>query len=247
MFWFEDCGVELCAIAHWNFCAPDQIDCVVGGSLSLSYSYARQKHGDNRESDPIFHRPSICTIPRLVSKRDNSICPVKTTYARRSALGTTTSNQRSHPRGATILLLLTLTPVAHSERLPIKVYTTADGLARDYITRIRQASHGFIWFCTTEGISRFDGYGFTNYGVADGIPHRIVNDFLETRDGAYLFATRRGLVQFEPNSPDTNGSRFTRVELESNELSNWVTSAWTGPWIDSCVTKPRAARVNGPD
>src|SRR5262245_11039306 len=125
---------------------------------------------------------------------------------------------------ATGLMLLTLPPYAHSERLPIKVYTTADGLARDYIRRIKQDSHGFIWFCTTEGISRFDGYGFTNYGVADGIPHRIVNDFLETRDGVYLFATQGGLVQFEPNSPDTNASRFTSVELESNELSNWVTS-----------------------
>ena len=125
---------------------------------------------------------------------------------------------------ATILLLLTLTPFVHSERLPIKIYTTADGLARDCINRIRQDSHGFIWFCTTEGISRFDGYGFTNYGVADGLPHRIVNDFLETRNGAYLFATQGGLVQYEPISPDTNGPRFTHVELESNELSNWVIS-----------------------
>src|SRR2546421_56646 len=79
--------------------------------------------------------------------------------------------------------------VVRAEQLPVKTYTIADGLARDYINRIRQDSHGFIWFCTNEGISRFDGYGFTNYGVADGLPDRVVNDVLETRDGALLFAT----------------------------------------------------------
>jgi ligand-binding sensor domain-containing protein len=72
---------------------------------------------------------------------------------------------------------------ANAEQLPVKNYTIADGLARDYVNRIRQDSHGFMWFCTSEGISRFDGYGFTNYGLSDGLPHRMINDFLETRDG----------------------------------------------------------------
>ncbi len=118
-----------------------------------------------------------------------------------------------------IELLAALALPAHGERLPIKSYTIAEGLARDYVNRIRQDSHGFIWFCTSEGISRFDGYQFTNYGVSDGLPHRIVFDFLETRDGVYLFATQDGLVRYDPTGTNSNGSRFTVIALDQSESS----------------------------
>src|SRR5215471_67450 len=87
----------------------------------------------------------------------------------------------------------------HAERLPIKTYTTADGLPRDHINRIVQDSRGFLWFCTSEGLSRFDGYKFTNYGTEQGLPGREVNDFLETRSGIYWVATDKGLARFNPD------------------------------------------------
>jgi ligand-binding sensor domain-containing protein/signal transduction histidine kinase len=94
---------------------------------------------------------------------------------------------------------------ALAERLPIRTYTTADGLPRDHIDRIVQDSKGFLWFCTTEGLSRFDGYKFTNYGTEQGLAGRRVNDFLETRGGTYWAATDKGLCRFiaEP-LPQTN-------------------------------------------
>src|SRR5262249_35971512 len=77
-------------------------------------------------------------------------------------------------------------------------YTTADGLARDNIIRIVRDSKGFLWFCTTEGLSRFDGYKFTNYGLEQGLPGRAVRDLIETRQGQYWVATNKGLCQFDP-------------------------------------------------
>jgi ligand-binding sensor domain-containing protein/two-component sensor histidine kinase len=101
-------------------------------------------------------------------------------------------------RGALWLgLLLAVPALALAEQLPIKSYTTADGLARDNINCIVQDSHGFLWFCTAEGLSRFDGYKFTNYSTDQGLPHRVVNALLETRQGSYWVATGGGLCQFD--------------------------------------------------
>src|SRR5207249_11951910 len=106
----------------------------------------------------------------------------------------------AHIRHALLLsgLLLVVGLNARAERLPLKTYTTADGLAHNVINKIVRDSRGFLWFCTQEGLSRFDGYSFTTLGVDQGLPHAIVNDFLETRNGELWIATNAGLVLFNP-------------------------------------------------
>jgi ligand-binding sensor domain-containing protein/signal transduction histidine kinase len=92
---------------------------------------------------------------------------------------------------------------ARAERLPLKAYTVADGLPNNVINKIVRDSRGFLWFCTEEGLSRFDGYSFRNYGVEQGLPHAIVNDFLETSKGELWIATNAGLVFFNPRGEAT--------------------------------------------
>src|SRR5213080_5162326 len=97
-----------------------------------------------------------------------------------------------------LFIFLLLPALAHAERLPLKPYTVADGLPNNVINKIVRDSRGFLWFCTGEGLSRFDGYAFTNYGVDQGLPHTAVNDFIETRSGELWIATNAGLVRFNP-------------------------------------------------
>ncbi|HET8676351.1 MAG TPA: two-component regulator propeller domain-containing protein, partial [Blastocatellia bacterium] len=52
-------------------------------------------------------------------------------------------------------LLLALSCAARAEQLPIKTYTTADGLAQNLVNQIVRDSRGYLWFCTAEGLSRF--------------------------------------------------------------------------------------------
>ena len=116
-----------------------------------------------------------------------------------------------------IVLLLLLPATARAERLPSRVFTTADGLANNVVTRIVLDSRGYQWFCTREGLSLFDGSRFVSYGAQDGLPSGEVNDILETREGIYWVATRRGLVRFDPmgvrrdafahRSPERGGGR----------------------------------------
>src|ERR1017187_4680599 len=108
-----------------------------------------------------------------------------------------------------------------AELLPIRSYSTADGLAADRIYCIVPDSRGFIWFCTPEGLSRFDGYRFKNFGVAEGLPHRSVNALLETHSGEYLVGTARGLCQFRPGG----GGKFTTYLPGNNRYENSVNAA----------------------
>jgi signal transduction histidine kinase/ligand-binding sensor domain-containing protein len=118
---------------------------------------------------------------------------------------------------AWIALVLFLASISKAERLPVKTYTVADGLLRDNVYRIRQDSRGFLWFCTAEGISRFDGYGFTNFTTDDGLQHRQANDFLETSKGTYLVATSAGIARLNPHgSPSSRENPLFTVYLPDN-------------------------------
>lgn len=88
--------------------------------------------------------------------------------------------------------------VIRGEKLPFKPYTTAEGLAHDNVNSIVRDPRGFLWICTSDGLSRFNGYEFKNYTQEHGLPHRSVNDLLITHDGSYLLATNAGLVEFDP-------------------------------------------------
>lgn len=108
---------------------------------------------------------------------------------------------------AIFVLVLISCAQPRAEQLPIRTYTTADGLARDGVYKIVPDPRGFLWFCTYDGLSRFDGYEFVNYSVAHGMPHRQVLDLLITRSGDYWIATWAGVARFNPLA-STSESKF---------------------------------------
>jgi ligand-binding sensor domain-containing protein len=63
---------------------------------------------------------------------------------------------------------------------------------------------------TEDGLSRYDGYTFTNYGTEQGLPNRRVRDLLETRQGDYWVATGGGLCRFNPKGSPVTATEFTR-------------------------------------
>lgn len=105
-----------------------------------------------------------------------------------------------------LALLCVLPALCEAEKLPATIYTTGQGLAHNTVRKVMPDSRGFIWFATREGLSRFDGYAFTNYGVDDGLPSAVINDLIETRDGVYLIATGGGLARLEMNARRAPGA-----------------------------------------
>jgi signal transduction histidine kinase len=114
------------------------------------------------------------------------------------ALGTFAPGLPGVPGGTTV----------SAQRLPLRTYSSADGLAGDHINALLIDSRGLLWVGTTTGLSRFDGHEFRHYGVADGLPHPSVVALLEDRDRVLWVGTRSGLVRIEPN-----GTRMEPVPL----------------------------------
>lgn len=119
-------------------------------------------------------------------------------------------------------LLLTAALRVKAERLPIKVYTSADGLGSSYVNYLMRDSRGFLWICTRDGLSRFDGSRFITYQVGDKSAPPGIEQILETRQGIYWIATTGGLYRFDPNAaPATSSiSDFGRPVLNAKLVSD---------------------------
>lgn len=57
-----------------------------------------------------------------------------------------------------------------------KRYTVNDGLPSSTVYHAFQDSKGYIWFATSNGVSRFDGYKFVNFDIQSGL---VDNDVFE--------------------------------------------------------------------
>ncbi len=90
-----------------------------------------------------------------------------------------------------LLSALAACPI-HAELLPIRSYTADDGLPSYQVYGVKADLRGFVWLSMSDGLSRFDGYGFVTYSAADGLPSRHVSDFVETPSGEYYAATSSG-------------------------------------------------------
>lgn len=114
-----------------------------------------------------------------------------------------------------------------AQKLPVRAYTTIEGLAHNHINRIKIDSHGFLWFCTDAGLSRFDGHQFLTLTTADGLPHPIVNDLVEDAEGTFWLAGDGGISRFKLRpgsterpkietfqSPENRGDRFDAIEFD---------------------------------
>ncbi len=126
------------------------------------------------------------------------------------------------------LILFVATLKANAERVPVKIYTSADGLGSSFVDHMMRDSQGFLWFCTRDGVSRFDGVSFTTYligndeaGEATGIEH-----ISETRKGIYYFVTKRGLFRFDPKVVPLSAQMATdgagRIKLNAELVSKVI-------------------------
>ena len=104
------------------------------------------------------------------------------------------------------LLLVTLTARAQSDYI-FEQYGAKEGLASVEISALFQDRHGFVWAGHNLGLSRFDGYHFTNY-IRDSSDEAIgkVLFMKEDRDGRLWVAAANGIFFKDKN-------KFVRLSI----------------------------------
>jgi len=146
------------------------------------------------------------------------------------------------------VLLLSIPPVC-AQQLSVRHYDVSDGLAHSYVGAIHQDAKGYLWFGTREGLSRFDGYRFTNYGTLEGLGNMIINAIVEDRQGQLWIGTNGGGVarliddpraatSSRPAEPvPSQGQKFVSFRVgdspDSNRVNALLFDAHNNLW---CVT-----------
>ncbi|PWN62696.1 sensor histidine kinase [Chryseobacterium viscerum] len=69
-----------------------------------------------------------------------------------------------------ILFLLFHSLLMYSQKPQLRHYSLSDGLPSNTVYSVYQDSKGFMWFCTSWGISRFDGHHFETITSNHGLP-----------------------------------------------------------------------------
>jgi ligand-binding sensor domain-containing protein len=128
--------------------------------------------------------------------------------------------------------LLLFPPSVLAQQLPIRRYDLRDGLAHSHVAAIHQDTKGYLWFGTWEGLSRFDGYRFTNYDTRHGLGNSLINAIAEDRHGRLWVATNGGgvscLVEDSPGTPSLRpsepapGGKFKSFRVGQSTESNRV-------------------------
>ncbi|HPD96587.1 MAG TPA: two-component regulator propeller domain-containing protein, partial [Tenuifilaceae bacterium] len=79
-----------------------------------------------------------------------------------------------------------------------KHFTVDDGLPATDVFHVFQDSKGFIWFATSHGVSRFDGYNFKTFDLTSGLVDNVVFEIFEDYKGRIWFVSYSGkLCYFE--------------------------------------------------
>lgn len=120
-----------------------------------------------------------------------------------------------------IFFLLTVNSQVFCQRQNYRVFTENDGLPSSTIYSIKQDSKGYIWICTDQGVSRFDGYEFQNFSIVDGVADSEVFNIFEDSKGRIWHFTFNGKVSFYQNGKFYNSKNLSVLGgLDSESMIN---------------------------
>lgn len=111
---------------------------------------------------------------------------------------------------------------AENEPFQFSNLSVKDGLSQNSIIRVFQDSKDYMWFCTRNGLNRYDGTSFKIYRFSLTNPQSIsssdVTCISENDDGTFWIGTHNGLNYFDPFNETF--TRYFHQPGDSNSISS---------------------------
>jgi len=150
-----------------------------GNTLSLIYQAGGWNHPQRRDSVTIsrFSIERVFAMDSLMARSNN---PAPPSF-----------------RCGLFALLLFMAASARAQHFHFSNFTADQGLASSQVWVIHQDRAGYLWFGTSNGVSRYDGFEFRNFTTADGLRTPIIRAITESSDGHLWFGTDDGISEFD--------------------------------------------------
>ncbi len=104
-----------------------------------------------------------------------------------------------HALCVVVLLQYSINGIAQSIIIPQPVfenYTSDNGLPSSEVYHAYQDSLGYIWFATSNGVSRFDGSTFENFDLDDGLVDNTIEEIYPDFKGRLWFISSSGKLAY---------------------------------------------------
>ena len=108
------------------------------------------------------------------------------------------------------ILFFLKTVQAWTQPFHYEIFDTQDGILSSEITTLFQDKKGYLWVGTGAGLSKYDGYTFTNFTTADGLPKSGIRGMAEDAFGTFWVATNLGVSFW-------NGQQFQEISYRALE------------------------------
>lgn len=95
------------------------------------------------------------------------------------------------------LIFLLCNCFAQSDNYSVRTYSVKDGLPDQYILSLFQDSRGFLWIGTANGLSRFDGKHFVNYGFQQKLGYQRVQQVMEDKGHRLWVAAEENIFELQ--------------------------------------------------
>ena len=93
--------------------------------------------------------------------------------------------------------LFFLVSTASCQRLQARLFDQRDGLGNPSITALAQDGAGYLWVGSQNGLFRYDGSYFREFGRADGFRSPNISNLLVDTSGTLWVGSREGLYYWD--------------------------------------------------
>ncbi len=101
-----------------------------------------------------------------------------------------------------------------------RAWTTHQGLPENQVTCLTQTRDGYLWVGTEDGLARFDGVRFVNFGLRDGLRSTRIRTLYEDREGNLWIGTiAGGLSRLRNGRLETFGAEHGLPDSTINQIA----------------------------